>query len=275
MTSWISASIPKKKIAPAPGSFFPLHGGTFTAKTKPATLVIAFYDLPSKETLDQRKAKVQSFLRDFPCPLVLFTEHSLADELALSRMGLEKMTRVVVLDPKEWTANTKFIPALWQQQVKQDPELQLARTVEEFAFGFEKKEFMKKAIELNPFSSDDFVWIDPSFLDSSPTYTEGFPTVNRIPTDRLLIANPEFFTADDIASSYFRGKHRISNSLVAGSKQAWTEVAKTIDVVLSQKLNLFAFIGDDLLVLHYAVIHKPNQFSLVNQPSLFPYLSSR
>lgn len=274
MTSWISASLPKKKVAPAPVSFFPFQEGTFVKKTKEATLVTAFYDIASKESLDRRLEKMQSFLQEFPCNLILFTEHAFADELGLSRMGLEQKTRVVVLDPKEWVANTKFIAALWQQQVKQDPEVRLARTVEEFAFGFEKKEFMKKATEMNPFQSNDFVWVDPSFLESRPTYTEGFPNVNKIPTDRVLIANPEFFTADDIASSYFRGKNRLTNSLLAGSKQAWGEVAKTIDVVISQKLQVGAFVGDDLLVLHYAVIHKPNQFSLVNQPSLVSYLSS-
>jgi hypothetical protein len=41
--------------------------------------------------------------------------------------------------------------------------------------------------------------------------------VNKIPTDRILIASTEPFTADDIASSYFRGKNRISKSLLAGS----------------------------------------------------------
>lgn len=266
--------MPKKKVAPAPVSFFPFQEGTFVKKTKEATLVTAFYDIPSKDSLESRLEKIQRFLQEFPCNLVLFTEHAFADELALSRMGLEKKTRVVVLDPKEWVANTKFIPALWQQQVKQDPEVRLARSVEEFAFGFEKKEFMKKAVEMNPFQAVDFVWVDPSFLESAPIYVNGFPNVNKIPTDRVLIANPEFFTADDIASSYFRGKNRLTNSLLAGSKQAWLEVAKTIDVVISEKLKISAFIGDALLVLHYAVIHKPNQFSLVNQPSLVSYLSS-
>jgi hypothetical protein len=160
--------------------------------------------------------------------------------------------------------------------VKQDPELRLARTLEEFTFGFEKKEFMKKAVQMNPFQSTDFVWVDPSFIESSsrPAYTPAFPNVNKIPTDRILIASPEPFTADDIASSYFRGKNRISKSLLAGSKQSWIELGKTIDTVISEKLKLSAFIGDDLLVLHYAVIHKPNQFSLVNESSLFPLLSS-
>ncbi len=276
MTSWISSNQQKKKVAPAPVSYFSYKEGTFSKRAGSATLVTAFYAIPSKQSVEVRFQRMQNFLQEFQCNVVLFTEHSFADEFALSRMGLESKTRIVVLDPEEWVANTKFIPALWQQQVKQDPELRLARTIEEFTFGFEKKEFVKKAIQMDPFQSTDFVWVDPFFVESEgrPPYTLGFPNLQRIPTDRILIANPEPFTADDIASSYFRGKNRISKSLLAGSKQAWIELGKTIDTVISEKLKISGFIGDDLLVLHYAVIHKPNQFSLVNESSLFAFLSN-
>lgn len=245
-------------------------------KTSAPTLVTAFYDIPSKLSLEQRQEKIQRFLKEYQGNVIVFTEHSFADDLALTRMGLEQKTRVVVLNPEEWVATTKFIPALWQQQVKQDPEIRLARTLEELKFGFEKKEFMKKAIQMDPFQSTDFLWIDPSFLESEKqiNLTAEFPNTKKIPIDRVLVANPESFTADDIASSYFRGKNRISNSLLAGSKQAWQDVCKTIDVVIAEKLKVSAFIGDDLVVLHYAVIHKPNQFSLVNESSLVSYLSS-
>ncbi len=270
MTSWITTSTTKKKVAPAPVSYFPYKEGTFTTKTKEATVVTAFYDIPSSSSFEKRKQSLQQFLQRVPCQILLFTEHGFADEIAVYRMGLEKRTRIVVLDPSEWVANTKYIPALWAQQVKQDPELRLARTAEEFKFGYEKKEFMMKATEMNPFGSDDFVWIDPDHLDLIPST---FPLANSIPTDRILVANPEPFRADDIASSYFKGKNRITNTVLAGSKRSWIEYSKLYDLILAQKLKISAFIGDDLMILHYMIIHKPNQFSLVNEPSLISTLT--
>ena len=271
MTSWITTSTTKKKVAPAPVSYFPYKEGTFVTKTKEATVVTAFYDIPSNQSLEKRKESLQQFLQRVPCQIILFTEHELADEIAVYRMGLEKRTRVVVLDPSEWISNTKYIPSLWTQQVKQDPELRLARTVEELKFGFEKKEFMVKATEMNPFGSEDFVWVDSNSFGSIPST---FPLANAIPTDRILVANPEPFRADDLASSYFKGKNRITHTLLAGSKRSWIEYSKLYDVIITQKLKISAFIGDDLMILQYMIIHKPNQFCLVNEPSLTTVLST-
>lgn len=277
MTSWITTSL-KKKVTQEPVSYFPYKEGKFTIKSTEATVVSAFYDIPSSLSLQKRKEKLKQFVEQFPCKLVLFTEQKFANELASYREDLQTITRVIVLERADWVANTKFIPALWSQQVKQDVDLRTSRTAEEFQFGYEKKEFMIKAVQMNPFKSEDFVWVSPSFIESlsypvALDMPDLFPIPAVIPTDRILVANPEPFKADDIASSYFKGKNRISNDIVAGSKKAWEEYSKTYDVVMTQRLKVFAFVGDELMNLHYVIIHKPNQFSLVPEPSLLNYLS--
>ena len=271
MTSWITNSLPKKKVAPAPMSvsYFSYKEGTFATKTSDPTLVTAFYDLPS---LKQRKEALQHFLQDLPSQMIVFTESKFANEIASFPQDASGI-RVVVLERNQWTATTKFKPTLWTDQVKQDPDLRVGRSVEEFQFAYEKKEFMVKATEMNPFASTDFLWIDPSFYGNHPILPSLFPIGSRIPTDRILVSNPEPFTADDVASSYFKGKHRVENLILAGSKPAWDAYAKLYDVVINQKLRTFSFVGDDLLVLNYMIIHKPNQFCLVKQ-DLVTYLST-
>ena len=152
--------------------------------------------------------------------------------------------------------------------MKQDPELRLGRTAEQFQLGFEKKEFMIKAVNMNPFQSTDFVWIDPVFFenDGSIAFSFPFPAASRIPIDRIVVYNPEPFVADDIASSSFRGKRRVDNRILAASGTLWNEYAKLYTVVMGQKLRLGGFVGDDLLNLQYMIIHKPNLFCLVNKP---------
>ena len=275
MTSWISKSLPKKKVAPEPIAIFPSNQGSFVEKTEEATVVTAWYDLPSPVSFARQRDQMQKFLQTVPCQVCIFTQPSLADTLAEFREGLEDRTRVIVLEPKEWVSTTKFIASLWSQQVKQDPEIRLGRTVEDFQFGYEKKEFMTKAVGMNPFHSTDFVWINPSYLWDCQFTVErpAFPVAAKIPIDRIVVSNPEPFVADDLASSYFRGKNRVENTLLAGSGSQWKEYSKLYDVVMSQKLKVSGFIGDDLLMLHYMCIHKPNQFCLVRQESLLDYFS--
>jgi hypothetical protein len=271
MSSWITTS-PKKKIVQEPVSFFTYNGGTFQEKTSQATVITAFYDLPSSLSISERKSRLRSFLQAVPCQLILFTQENFAEELASFREGLEDRTKIVVLERNKWTSVNRFIPALWIQQVKQDPELRLGRTAEEFQFAYEKKEFVNKAIEMNPFQSTDFVWVDPLAFSSSQQFLPTFPLVNRIPTDRMLVYNLTPFTADNIASSNFRGKYRVENTILAGSKKSWDQFSKLYDTVMNEKLRLNAFIGDDLIHLHYLIIHKPLQFSL-SQESLLQILS--
>ena len=275
MTSWISAPLPKKKVAPEPVSLFPLLQGTFEKKTTHPTLVTALYDYPDSTSFEQRKQWMKRFLEETATQILVFTESHWADELAACREDWQSRTRIVVLEQSEWVSKRKFIPQLWTQQVKQDPELRLNRTLEQFQFGYEKKEFLVKATEMNPFNSVDFVWIDPSIVagNSSLTPYLTFPLGDKIPTDRIVVLNPEPFTADDVASSYFRGKNRVDNKIMAASAQQWREYAKLYDVVMTLKLKISQFVGDDLLMLHYVILQKPNLFCLVNQSSLLSYLS--
>lgn len=262
MTSWISAS-PKKKVAPAPAptSLFSYNEGTFAQRPVNLTVVTAIYDsIPSS----------LASLRDLSQNLLVFTESTLANQIASYREDFEERTRVVVLERKDWVAVKRILPSFWTQQVKQDPEIRLGRTAEELQLMFERKDFLTKAVEMNPFQSNDFVWVEPSELSSLiPITFSG----NKIPTDRILVANPEPFVADDMASSYFRGKQRVNNGILVGSKKAWVDFAKLYDTVMSQRLKTSGFIGDNHLMLHYMVIHKPNQFSLVKEPSLVVYFS--
>lgn len=270
MTSWIATSLPKKKVAPAPVSLFQMKEGTFGSKTKQATLVTTLYEEVYQPTGMNESFEV--FLESIQSPVIVFTQRKFADQIVSLRQGLEEKTRVVVVEPSEWISVTKTVPTLWTQQVKQDPELKLARTVEIFQFAFEKKEFMLKAVTMNPFESTDFVWIDPAFFETKEFLPPLFPNVNRIPTDRIVVYNPEPFTADDMASSYFRGKRRIENLILAGSDTMWREYAKLYTVIMGQKLRINGFVGDDLMNLHYMILHKPNQFCLVDQ-SLVEFLN--
>ncbi len=264
MTSWIATGISKKKIAPIPTSYFSYNEGTFVNRTPKLVVVSAIYELTSG---------LSDLLQKIPYPTILFTERTLADKLALFRKGLEDITRVVVLPRSEWVSTTRLLPNFWSQQVKQDPEIQLGRTAEDLQLLFERKDFMLKAVEMNPFGSTDFLWVHPSEFASLPTI-ETLNSSPKIPIDRILVANPEPFRADDIASSYFRGKQRVENGILIGSKQCWIDFAKLYDTVMIQKLKVGGFIGDDAVMLHYMIIHKPNQFCLVKDSSLSKILTS-
>ena len=237
MTSWISAGIPKKKVAPSPVSFFPYNQGSFPQRTPSVTVVTALYD--------EEKAFWKK-IGTIPLNMIIFTEPSFADQIVSYRKGLEDHTQVITLVRSDWVAVKRFLPAMWPQQVKQDPEIRMARTIEDLHFNYEKKEFMIKAVDMNPFQTTDFIWVSPAALSSSFDFSTFCQKPTLIPTDRILVANPEAFKADDVASSYFRGKNRVDNTVIAGSEAAWINFSKLYELVMALKLRNAAFVGDDL-----------------------------
>lgn len=254
MTSWLSKSSSiKKKVAPEPVSYFQYNEGTFREKMDQVTFVTALYDM------DSQNVQIELLLQNPQYNCIVFTEKSYHFTLSVEENANVK---VYFLERKDWVANTKFIPSLWSQQVMQDPEIRLGRSAEEFQLNYEKKEFLMKAIQQNPFGSTDFVWLDPQGFSMQALLH--FQVAKNIPVDRILVQSPQPFTADDIASSNFRGKQRVDNSILGASATLWKEYSKVYDVVMEQKLRTSGFIGDDLVMLHYVVIHKPNLFSFIN-----------
>lgn len=255
MTSWISNSVAKKKVVPEPVSYFPLGEGTFKEKTLEPTFVTAYYDIFPGNSVSHLKA----FCKNAPYQIVLFTD-------AKGRKFFDTSgTRVTVytVERKDWVANVKYISNFWNQQVKQDPEVRLGRTLEQLQFLYEKKEFLKFACKQNPFGSTDFVWVDPLSLSQISHLLPEYQTADIIPTDRILVQNPQPFKPDDIASSYFRGKKRVDNSILAGPKELWLTYAKLYDDVIEKKQKTSEFVGDDLIMLHHIILYKPELFCLV------------
>jgi hypothetical protein len=101
--------------------------GKFIKKEKPATVVSAYYEMPSKYKLEDYRNWISLFLKSVPMYLIFFTESKTYDFIKECRVGYEERTQIVVLERSEWVANT-YEQSVWDSLHNMDPERELKPT---------------------------------------------------------------------------------------------------------------------------------------------------
>jgi hypothetical protein len=268
MSSWISQG-PSKRLVLGYRQAYP--EGRFIQKTKPATVVSAYYETPSKHSVEQYKIWIRGFLESIPCYLVFFTEEPYKEFIEDCRRNYRDRTHIVVLNRAEWKAQ-QFGEGFWKKQFEMDDEKNIHRSTDLYKVWYEKKEFVKRAIELNPFNHTDFVWTDSGFFRSGSDYIslvkDNYPDANRIPTDKILMLNYWPFTLRDNVETHGiigggSGKPRIGGGIVAAHKDVWRKYDIIYDeiVVKYNKANLF--IGKEQTIMASIVLNHKDLVSLL------------
>jgi len=280
MTSWIKGNLPKVSTYRS-GYYQESPEGIFMSKTTEATVVSAFYEMPSKYSLNTYKEWMRNFLTNTPCYLVFFCEESMKEFIEECRSENVSRTRIVVLPREEWLMNKKYPETFWKRQLNMDPERDVHKSSDLYKVWHEKKEFVKRAITLNPFNHDDFIWMDAGCVrNRSFAYLlQEFPANSRIPTNRMLLLNVQPFSKQDNTIYRFEkgitiqggvtGVARIGGTLYAGSTRMWTQFDKAYNIVFDKYLLANVFLGKDQSLLATLVLENNKLVSLVEPKPLF------
>ena len=169
----------------------------------------------------------------------------------------------------------------WDSQHTIDPE-KAYHSPDLYKVWYEKKEFVKRAILLNPWNHTDFVWADAGILRSKELCSlikDGFPHANRIPTDRMLLSNVGEFTEKDsivrtINGVEFRGdtsgKMRIDAKVIAGSSESWKQYDILYDSILDKYRTANLFLGKEQTLMATLVLEHSSFVSLVEPKPIGP-----
>lgn len=259
MSSWGSYTPP-----PRLGYYQELPFGTFVKKENPATVVSAYYQLRTKKwTNNQYKVWIEQFL-SLPTFLIFFTSKELEPWILKCREKYNSKTFIIVLPEEEWTSTTKFPTGFWESQHEIDPEKNL-HSPELYKVWYEKKEFVKRAIKLNPWNHNDFVWTDAGICREPQLipFLQDFPVADRIPIDRILMNNTSPFTRRD-ESSLIRGKERIGAGIFAASVPVWNWFIQEYDIVLEKYIQQNIFCGKEQDIVSSLVLLNKDKVSLLD-----------
>ena len=261
MSSWQQSAV-KRRLLP-----IQYNQGTCTEKQKSPTVVSAYYKFSSKFDDQTYRSWIQNLL-SLPFYLVFFTDEASIDYIQSCREHYKDKTRLIILSKDEWTATSQFKTDFWENQRVLDPEQhQHNHTADLYKIWYEKKEFVRRAIELNPFDHDDFVWTDAGIV-REPMELQNYPQATKIPTDRLLLLNVAPFEEGDqkqIAGipGRFAKKNRIGGGILAGSRSVWSDFSKQYDSMVELYSKEGRFVGKDQSIIASLVMLDQTKFCLI------------
>lgn len=238
-----------------------------------ATVVTAFYVMNSKFPPAHYFQWIQTFLSNIPCHLVFFTDEELLPMLKEMRQPYMDRTRFVVLPREEWKAYTKYGKLFWLDQNKIDHEKAI-HSADLYAIWYEKKEFVERAIEMNPFQHNHFIWCDAGAF----RYREWLPQLQSfgskgieriIPEDRHVLLQVEPFSSEDPEDflldkiGKFDHVNRIGGGIQGASAQTWKLWSRLYDEKLEERVAKGMFVGKDQSIMAALVLQHPGLVKVI------------
>lgn len=238
-----------------------------------ATVVSAFYMMKSKYPGVHYLNWIRNFLETIPCNLVFFTDEDLLPILKEMREPYMDRTRFVVLPREEWKAYTRYGQAFWEHQNSIDHE-RLIHSADLYAIWYEKKEFVLRAIEMNPFGDDRYIWCDAGafrykeWFDQLKSFGgEGIHDIISSTSMSLLQVEPftaedrECFQVDQIGD--FDRVNRIGGGIQGGAPATWKQWSTLYDQKLQERVAKGMFVGKDQTVMAAVVLQYPELVKIV------------
>jgi hypothetical protein len=237
------------------------------------TVVSAYYPIKSKFGAEKYVQWMMNFWPKTQHPLVFFTDPAIVPVVEGMFKDRAGPTRIVGLPFKELAAFQKMSASVWIDTHGKDREA-TTHTPELYAIWYEKKEFVLRAIKLNPFGSEHFVWCDAGICRYPEwvPHLQAFPRAQMIPPgDRMLVLRINEFTATEPEKDGILGNVESVNSvgggILAASAVGWARWNDAYDRMFMRYIFADRFVGKDQNIMASMCLEQPDLVHLIDPPA--------
>ena len=239
-----------------------------------ATVVTAYYPIPSKFPVEKYLDWMIRFWPKTSCALIFFTDPLLVPIIQDMLKDRKGPTRILGTPFNDLSAFKKLCGDTWVYTHGMDPE-RCRHSPELYAIWYEKKEFILRAIEANPFGSDHFVWCDAGICRRAEwlEHLHAFPKREMIPPGgrMLLLRIAAFEEADflpdkDGIMGNFGERVSIGGGVLAADIEGWKSWSKAYDAMLMRYYLAGRFIGKDQNIIASMILENPDLGFVVDPP---------
>jgi hypothetical protein len=235
------------------------------------TVVTAYYPIRSKYTVKEYIQWIGEFWPRLSCPLVFYTSPNLVEIFERVFSG-RTATRIIGVPFSSLQAFRKLSHKVWADTHSLDKEQ--GHSPELYALWYEKKEFILRTIEENPFSSDRFVWCDAGIGRSREwaSIVHRFPLKERIPRDTILVLQIDPLKKEDSSMDEWGIPGRFDEAatfgggVLASGREGWMRWSKAYDAMLMRYHLAGRFIGKDQNIMASMILQEPGLVTIVQRP---------
>jgi glycosyltransferase involved in cell wall biosynthesis len=222
------------------------------------TVVTAYYQIKSKFTI-QDYIQWMKFWGKIHCKLVFFTTNDFVPFIENIRKDLP--TKIVALEFEELDGIKKYGNDFWKNEYNKDHEKY--HTPELYILWYEKKGFVKKAIDINPFNTSKFVWCDAGICRNEEwiPHILNFPKAYKIPDNKFSVLRiTDFEKYDD-----FQKINCVGGGILAASKDIWLQFYDKYDFIIQEYVSQNKFVGKDQSIIASLIKKEPDFFNIIEK----------
>lgn len=203
-------------------------------------------------------------------PMVIFCDDHSAPIIRELRPRSDN-TEIIALSFEEFYCY-KYINE-FTQHLNIDPEKNIGHSVPLYMIWNEKSHFLKRAIELNPFSTDYFLWVDIGCFRVPNTEYLHWPNPERIvalPKNKVLLLSVVPFKQEELKTNAlenlpsFLYTNRIGAPIFGGDKTALLAWHDKYYEMLEYFIRVNRFIGKDQTIMNCVYLLNRDLCSLVD-----------
>lgn len=225
----------------------------FMGADKPVTLVTALYDIKRENwdgfnrNLDQYKEWMKGML-SFDSPMVVYVEEKDVDFVKEYRGDKMEKTQIITTPFEDLHTNKiwgdKIRSVMASEEFLKDQTVPTHPQIAQPNYNIlmhEKMQFVKRAIEVNTFNTDHFMWVDAGIFHMSnrkDVLGQAFPRKQKYLNDKLHFIAVEMPTNTDLElEKFFKGHNvRIIGTSWLGHKDAILEFEKGYSELINDTL---------------------------------------
>jgi len=190
-------------------------------------------------------------------PMVIFCDEQSYDEIAGLRQDKRDTTRIIKTEFNQFHCY-QYI-SYFLEHSKMDPEVVIGHSVLLYMIWNEKSHFLKRAIELNAFGSEYYLWTDIGCFRRPNTEFLRWPNPARIAAldkERVLLLSVVPFTTEELRTSNREGMpsfqylNRIGGTIFGGGRNALLEWHDKYYSMLEYFISIERFIGKDQSIMN-------------------------
>lgn len=233
------------------------------------TVVSAYYHMPSKYPRQTYFQWLQLFLRTMNCNLVFFVETEEMQDKLREFCSWPERVKFIVLKKDDWTSVKTRSISFWEHQLEMnEAEMDLHKSFLLGAVWNEKMYFVQRAMELNPFQSDIFIWTDAGIMRSETDSNAGF----LFGCDERVIANDKFhilqvgpITSDE--GEFWNPDQateiRFGGGILGGTRNAWNTVIPLYESMMEKLIETKICVFKDQIVWANVIRKFPEHFQVI------------
>ena len=236
-----------------------------------ATIVTGYFQLKQAKASHDTYAR---WMRNMLCidnPMVIFCDVASEQMIRETREGNMEKTKIIVTTFNEFYSYRYARDFL--EHYKMDKEQRVGHNMFLYMIWSEKSHFLKRAIELNPFSTEYFVWCDIGCFRVPNTRYLNWPNPEKISTldkNKVLLLSVQPFTPEELQCHsegglpVFQFTNRIGGTIFGGGKEVLLQWHDKYYEMLEYFISIGRFIGKDQSIMNSVYLLNRDMCNLVN-----------